>query len=83
MLQAVEAILEPSGEVRLLENIRVTAPTRVVVTVIETASTIEPTGQGDIKSLLEFLSGNRLPKQCRLSAEEIDAQVEAERNAWE
>ncbi|MCX7112487.1 MAG: hypothetical protein NTX45_20635 [Proteobacteria bacterium] len=83
MLQAVEAILEPSGEVRLLENIRVTAPTRVVVTVIETASTIEPTGQGDTKSLLEFLSENRLPEQSRLSAEEIDAQVEAERNAWE
>ena len=83
MLQAVEAILEPSGEVRLLENIRVTEPTRVVVTVIETASAIEQTGQGDTKSLLEFLSGNRLPKQGRLSAEEIDAQVEAERNAWE
>ena len=82
MLQAVEAILEPSGEVRLLENIRVAVPTRVVVTVIETAAPMAER-EGDTKTLLEFLRENRLPKHSRLSAEEIDAQVEAERNAWD
>lgn len=38
---------------------------------------------GDTQALLRFLRENRLPREARLSAADIDAQIEAERNAWE
>jgi len=41
MLQTVEAIVEPSGTVRLLEQLHVDHPCRAVVTLLE-AATHEP-----------------------------------------
>lgn len=82
MLQAVEAILEPSGQVRLLEAIRVTAPTRVVLTLLEPSAPAEP-AQGDSAAVLRFLRANRLPDSARLDAAAIDAQIDAERQAWD
>lgn len=80
MLQTVEAILEPSGEVRLLEPVHVSAPARALLTLLETSAT---TGRGNAAALLQRLRDNPLPPECRRSAEEIDAQIEQERNAWE
>jgi hypothetical protein len=80
MLQTVEAILEPSGEVRLLEPIRVSAPCRALLTVLETPAAPE---RGSAAALLKCLRENPLPPECRRTAEEIDAQIEQERNAWE
>lgn len=80
MLQTVEAILEPSGEVRLLEPVHVFRPARVLLTILETPEAPE---RGSAAALLQRLRDNPLPPQCRRSAEEIDAQIEQERNAWE
>lgn len=38
---------------------------------------------GDSAELLRFLRENRMPKEVRLSAEEIDAQVVMEREVWD
>lgn len=38
MLQTVEAIVEPSGSVRLLEQLHVDHPCRAVVTLVEAAT---------------------------------------------
>ena len=80
MLQTIEAILEPSGEVRLLEPVHVSRPSRALLTILETPTAHE---RGSAAALLQRLRDNPLsPEYCR-SAEEIDAQIEQERNAWE
>jgi hypothetical protein len=81
MLQSVEAIVEPSGTVRLLEALYVDQPRRAVVTLLESPVS---TGQGQAcaDDILHFLERTRLSPGARLSSMEIDAQVEEERNAW-
>lgn len=84
MLQTIEAIIEPSGAVRLLEEVHVATPRRALVTLLEAdAGRNNIPTPGDSVEILKFLAENRLPEQSRLSAEEIDAQIEAERNAWD
>jgi hypothetical protein len=73
MLQTVEAILEPSGEVRLLEPVHVTTPMRALLTVLATPAAPE---RGSAAALLKRLRDNPLPPECRRSLEEIDAQIE-------
>lgn len=84
MLQTVEAIIEPSGVVRLLENVRITEPKRALVTVLDTLDqpdhTFKP-GYPDL--LLKFLAEHPLPLKCQRTAEAIDAQIQAERDAWD
>lgn len=84
MLQTIEAIIEPSGAIRLLEEVHVSSPKRALVTVLETpANGGAASERGNSAAILKFLEENRLPESARLSAEEIDAQIEAERNAWD
>lgn len=84
MLQTIEAIIEPSGAIRLLEEVHVTSPRRALVTVLETPANEESASErGNAAAILKFLEENRLPESARLTAEEIDAQIEAERNAWD
>jgi hypothetical protein len=80
MLQTIEAIIETSGEVRLLEELRVTKPTRALVTVLENG---DGANKGNAKQMLEFLQNNRLPVESRRSAEEMEAQIEENRNSWD
>lgn len=84
MLQTIEAIIEPSGAIRLLEEVHVSSPKRALVTVLETPANegVAPE-RGNAAAILKFLEENRLPESARLSAGEIDAQIEAERNAWD
>lgn len=85
MSHAIPAILEPSGQVRLLESVRVAVPTRVLVTIpgADGFTNDSKSALGDTQALLKLLRENRLPQEARLSAEEIDGQIEAERNAWD
>lgn len=84
MLQTIEAIIEPSGAIRLLEEVHVSSPKRALVTVLETFANEDVTSlRGNAAALLKFLEENRLPESSRLTAEEIDAQIEAERNSWD
>jgi hypothetical protein len=40
-MKTVEAIIEPSGEVRLVEPVHVSSPRRALVTILEEAPTIQ------------------------------------------
>ena len=84
MLQAIEVIVEPDGIIRPLEEFHVTVPTRAVLTLLEmpTPATEEPE-RGSGAALLQFLQEHRLPAESRRSAEEIDAQIREEREAWD
>ena len=79
-MQTVEAIIETSGEVRLLEELRVTKPTRALVTVLENG---DSSIKGNAGQMLEFLQNNRLPVEARPNAEEMEAQIEENRNSWD
>lgn len=55
MPQTIEAILEPSGHVRLLEPIQVTAPSRVLLTLLETPADSKLGSAAVLLKLLEEL----------------------------
>lgn len=82
MLQTIEAIVEPSGHVRLLEEVNIVSPRRAIVTLLDSVPS-EQYDAGKSGTILKFLAEHRLAPSARLSAEEIDAQIEAERNAWD
>ncbi|MDP2110765.1 MAG: hypothetical protein Q8N48_08375 [Thiobacillus sp.] len=83
MLQTVEAIVEPSGSVRLLEVLQIDRPCRAVVTLLESPLQSDATPvQTSADELLSFLERTRLPASAQLGALAIDAQIEDERNAW-
>jgi hypothetical protein len=83
MLQTVEAIVEPSGNVRLLEALQIDHPCRAVVTLLESPlqSDAMP-AQASADDILRFLERTRLPASAQLGAQAIDAQIEDERSAW-
>ncbi len=86
MLQTVEAEVDVNGNVRLLEPLRLAKPTRALVTLLENgAAPAADVGkeQGNAAALLEILRNNRLPESDRPSVEEIEAQIEENRNSWE
>ncbi|HPE58928.1 MAG TPA: hypothetical protein PLB10_01215 [Thiolinea sp.] len=61
MLQAVEAIIHPDGTVRLLENLTVTRPTRVVLTLLPGSGMVSvwDSGKGRVEDTLAFLKSER------------------------
>lgn len=86
MLQAVEAEVDENGQVRLQEPLILMGRHRAVLTILEPVQSLDenamstPGGGG---ALLKFLEENRMPPESRLSADEIDAQIQAEREAWD
>ncbi len=84
MLQAIEVIVEPNGVIRPLEELHVETPTRGVLTLLETPSlTAEKPERGSAEAILRFLKEHPLPAEGRRTAEEIDAQIREEREAWD
>jgi hypothetical protein len=82
MLQTVEAEIDVDGNVRLLEPVKVSKPTRALVTLLED-TTSPVTEQGNATRVLAFLQSHRLPEEARPSVEEIEAQIAEARNSWE
>lgn len=82
MLQTVEAEIDVNGTVHWQESFTITKPTRALVTLLEDSPNAQA-GKGNVEEILAFLKANRLPEEFRRSAEEIDAQIEEERNSWE
>jgi len=73
MLQTVEAEIDVSGNVRLLEPLRVSKKSRAIVTVLEETNG-DTQEKGNSKQILEFLRNHHLPESSHRSAEEIEAQ---------
>ena len=82
MLQTVEAEIDVSGNVRLLEPLRVSKKSRAIVTVLEeTNGDTQEKGNG--KMLLELLKSSEFANRKSYSAEQIEAQIDEARNSWE
>ena len=82
MLQTVEAEIDVSGNVRLLEPLRVSKRSRAIVTVLE-ESNGDMQEEGSSKKILEVLRSPEFANRKSYSAEEIEAQIDEARNSWE
>ncbi len=82
MLQTVEAEIDVSGQIRLLEPLRVSKKSRAIVTVLE-ESNGNAEEKGNSKKILELLKSPEFANRKSFSAEEIEAQIEEARNSWE
>ena len=81
MLQTVEAEITTDGTVTLLEAVDVKTTTRALVTVLENGGEVKE--KGNVREILEFLQNNRLPAASRRTPEEMEAQIEENRNSWD
>jgi hypothetical protein len=82
MLTTVEAEIDTSGNVRLLEPVEVKQTTRAIVTLLEDKNQ-EGAEQDNAQKMLEFLKSNRFKNRKKYSDEEIEAQIEEIRNSWD
>lgn len=82
MLTTVEAEIDVSGNVRLLEPVEVKKTTRAIVTLLE-ERTDNDKQKGNAQNVLEFLQKNRLPRESYPTAEEIEAQIKEARESWD
>ncbi len=82
MLQTVEAEIDVNGTVRLLEPVRVEKRTRALVTLLEEpAEQVAP--EGNVRAILELLRSPEFAGRKSYPVEEIEAQIEENRNSWE
>ncbi|MGH9843703.1 MAG: hypothetical protein ACREEM_33625 [Blastocatellia bacterium] len=82
MLQTVQAEVDVNGNVRVLEPLHVTKPTRALLTLLEDASALAES-QGNVAELLKLLRSHDFANRRSYTAEEIEAQIEENRNSWE
>ena len=82
MYQTYEAIVEPTGTVHMLESLQLNHSCRAFVTLLEPAHLANEQAEGNVKDILNFLTETRLSTAAKLTAQEIDAQILAEREAW-
>lgn len=83
MLQTVKATVDTNGTVHLSEPLRVEKPMRAIVTLLEETDLEELEKPGNAAKVLKFLQTNRLPAEARPTAEEMEAQIEENRNSWD
>jgi len=88
MLNTIEATMNERGKIRLREPFRLPTPRRVLVTILDEppveAQTSEvPAQTAKTDQLLAFLDKlEQLPRSSR-TTEEMNADIQAERDAWE
>ena len=82
MLTTVEAEIDTNGKVELLEPVQVKKRSRAIVTILD-----EPNGnaekRGNGKALLALLRSPAFQNRKVFSDEEIDLQIEENRNSWD
>ncbi|MEO6724679.1 MAG: hypothetical protein ABIU20_05170 [Blastocatellia bacterium] len=81
MLQTIEAEIDVNGTVHLREPIQISRPTRALVTVLEDTTPV--TGTGNVAELLKLLRSPEFVNRKSYSAEEIEAQIQENRDSWE
>jgi hypothetical protein len=79
--KVVATEVDVDGSVRLLEPLRVTKPSRALVTLLD-AEAVSLSQPGNAADVLRFLQENRLPDDARPSAEEIEAHIREGRESW-
>jgi hypothetical protein len=84
MMQTLEATLDESGHVHFTEPVQIKGLNRVLITLLDASNEGIPTSElSNGAAMRAFLASHRLPENAKLSAHEIDAQILAERNAWD
>lgn len=87
MLQAVEAIIHPDGTVHLLENIKVTQPTRVILTLLpgklaELPHAIWSASKGNVTDALALLKSPRYQSRPEGNPVVMENAIHDNRHAW-
>lgn len=80
MLQAVEAIVNPDGSVRLLEQLKVKRPTRVIMTVVPDVPV--NAGEGNIAAALSYLKSEEYLSRPYGDPDAMERTIQENRNAW-
>lgn len=87
MLQAVEAIIHPDGTVRLLENLTVSRPTRVILTLLsglgnDARESVWASTKGNVADTLAFLKSPSHRARPVGDAAIIEQAIQENRDAW-
>jgi hypothetical protein len=82
MLQTVKAEVDESGTVHLLEPLRVEKRTRAIVTLLDEPAPVQE-NKGNAKKIIELMQSPEFKNRKSYSAEEIEAQIEENRNSWD
>ena len=80
MLRTVEAEIRPDGTITLLEPVEVRETARALVTVMENGDRAK---RGNVADVLELLRSPEFRNRPSHSAEEIEAQIEENRDSWD
>lgn len=80
MLRTLEATLDPQGKLHFREEVNLSQPQRVLVTLLEEHPAQEP-GAGSVQALLGLLSSAAFRDRPAGSAAELEATVEQIRGA--
>lgn len=82
MLQTVEAEIDVNGNVHLLEPLKITKPSRALVTVLDTENG-SVNQKGNITEVLKLIESPEFKNRKSYSEEEIESQIQEARNSWE
>ena len=84
MLQAVEAIINPDGSVRLLEHVEVSRPTKVILTLLNNDEDgyTQSAKKSDATSILSWLESPHYVSRLPGNSDEIEKTIQENRGAW-
>lgn len=82
MLQTVKVEVNVDGSVRLLEPLQISKKSSAILTVLDEAPDVKPV-KGTVAGMLALLNSPEFANRKSYPAEEIDAQIQENRNSWE
>jgi len=85
MLETYDAVLQPNGYVGFRDTKPpvVFQPTEVLVTFRQPLAPLHGTQPGDPAAFLKHLRDNPVPKHLCRSPEQMDRDIQEERNSWD
>ena len=81
MLQTVEGMIDVDGKIQWFEPLRISEPSRIIVTLLQGNNGAE--SKGKVEKVLRTLRENRLPDAARPTVAEIEAQITEARESWD
>ncbi len=84
MLQAIEAVIERNGMVRLKESVHPVRPVRAVITLLDPLISEQPvTNTGNVSSVLALLNSPTFQNVPAGNPVSMEAVIQANRTAWD
>lgn len=81
MLQTIEATIDTKGTIHFNEEIHFDKPIHVLVTILDESK--KQIAKGNTDKILALLQSSEFRNRPSYAAEEIEAQINAERNSWD